>query len=189
MVRLLGISGSLRKESFNSHLLRAAAASMPAGAHLEIGSIRGIPLYDGDIEASGIPAAVGSLKDAIAGADGLVIATPEYNHSIPGVLKNALDWLSRSHEDVERVFVGKPVALMGATIGRSGTANAQKSLMPILQLLGTRPWNEAEFLVSGAHHVFGSDGQLVDQRVAAALSNFMLGFVSFTRQPILAETA
>lgn len=187
MLQLLGLSGSLRQDSYNSHLLRAAAASMPAGSHLDIGSIRGIPLYDGDLEAGGIPDAVRSLKDAIAAADGIVIATPEYNYSVPGVLKNALDWLSRPHEDLARVFAGKPVSVMGATMGRSGTANAQKSLLPTLRILGMRPWSETDLLVSGAHHVFDGDGALIDERVAAALSSFMRGFVSFTRQPILIE--
>src|SRR5437763_16531257 len=96
MVRIVGISGSLRQGSYNSALLRAALASMPAGAELVVGTIRGIPLYDGDVEASqGIPAAVVQLKDAIAAADGLLLATPEYNNSVPGVFKNAIDWLSR----------------------------------------------------------------------------------------------
>src|SRR5947208_8844484 len=122
MVRIVGISGSLRQGSYNSALLRAALASMPAGAELVVGTIRGIPLYDGDVEASeGIPAPVATLKDAIAAADGLVLATPEYNNSMPGVLKNAIDWLSRPASDIQRVFGGKPVALVGASPGGFGT--------------------------------------------------------------------
>jgi NAD(P)H-dependent FMN reductase len=112
---LVGFSGSLRKGSFNAALLRAAGAMMPAGSQLETMSIAAFPLYNGDDEAAhGIPAEVAALKEAIAAADGLLIATPEYNNSIPGVTKNALDWLTRPPDDIPRVFAGKPVAVMGA---------------------------------------------------------------------------
>ncbi|MCX8004040.1 MAG: NAD(P)H-dependent oxidoreductase, partial [Burkholderiaceae bacterium] len=111
MTTIVGISGSLRRESFNTALLQAIAAALPNGAVLRIESIRGIPLYDGDVEReAGIPAEVARLKDAIAAADALLIATPEYNNGIPGVLKNAIDWLSRPPADIARVFGGKPVA-------------------------------------------------------------------------------
>ena len=119
MTRLIGISGSLRRGSFNTALLRAGAELMPEGTELTVETIRGIPLYDGDQEAAeGIPEpVVVALKDAIAAADGLLLVTPEYNNSIPGVLKNAIDWLSRPPADIGRVFGGKPVALMGASPG------------------------------------------------------------------------
>src|SRR5215210_8412544 len=118
MTIIVGISGSTRRASFNSSLLRAAAASMPQGAELRIESIAAIPLYNGDDEAgSGIPAAVAKLKDAIAAADGLLLVTPEYNNSMPGVAKNAIDWCSRPPNDVPRVFAGKPVAIAGASPG------------------------------------------------------------------------
>jgi NAD(P)H-dependent FMN reductase len=111
MISLVGISGSTRRASFNSALLRAAAAAMPAGAQLRIESIAAIPLYNGDEEAAhGIPEPVARLKDAIAAADGLLLVTPEYNNSLPGVAKNAIDWLSRPPADIGRVFGGKPVA-------------------------------------------------------------------------------
>ena len=118
MTKLFGLSGSLRRGSLNAALLRAAAELMPQGATLTVGTIHGIPLYDADIEAAdGIPGPVTALKDAIAAADGLLLATPEYNNSIPGVLKNAIDWLSRPPADIKRVFAGRPVALIGASPG------------------------------------------------------------------------
>ena len=110
MTKLLGISGSLRRGSHNSALLRAATRLMPPEATLEVASIRGIPLYDYDVEVQGLPAAVTQLKEAIVGADGVLLVTPEYNNGIPGVFKNAIDWLSRPSSDVKRVFGGRPSA-------------------------------------------------------------------------------
>src|SRR4051812_8336068 len=106
MAHLVGIAGSLRKGSFNAALLRAAAQAMPASSELTIASIRDVPLYDGDVEAAGVPAGVQRLKEQIASADGLLLATPEYNNSMPGVLKNAIDWVSRPASDIPRVFTG-----------------------------------------------------------------------------------
>lgn len=126
MTRLVGISGSLRKGSFNAALLRAATALVPEGTTLEAHGIAGVPLYDGGVEAeSGIPEAVRVLKDAVASADGLLLVTPEYNNSIPGPFKNAIDWMSRPPKDMARVFGGKPVGLIGASPGRMGTISAQ----------------------------------------------------------------
>jgi len=126
MALLVGFAGSLRKDSFNRALIAAAAASMPAGSTLEVLSIDDVPLYNADVESTdGIPPAVVRIKDRIAAADGLVIATPEYNGGIPGIAKNVMDWASRPSEDIPRVFRGKPVALMGATPGGMGTAFSQ----------------------------------------------------------------
>jgi len=162
MTRLIGISGSLRKQSFNSSLLRAAAELLPDGAELRIESIAEIGLYNGDDEAAnGIPDPVAALKDAIAGADGLIISTPEYNNAIPGVLKNAVDWLSRPASDVPRVFGELPVAIMGASPGRFGTVLAQNAWLPILRALGTRHWSD-RLLVAGASKAFDQDGRLLD---------------------------
>src|SRR5215211_3945324 len=141
MTTIVGLSGSLRRSSFNSSLLRVAAELAPVDTRVEIASIRDIPLYDGDVEAeSGIPAPVGQLKDRIAGADGLLLVTPEYNNSIPGVFKNAIDWLTRPPADIARVFGGRPVAVMGATPGPGGTILAQAAWLPVLRTLGTLPW-------------------------------------------------
>ncbi len=118
MIKIIGITGSLRSGSFNTALLRVAAGLMPSGAMLETATLKGIPLYDGDIEANeGIPQAVIALQEQIAAADGLLLATPEYNNSMPGVFKNAIDWLSRPPSDIGRVFGGRPVAVMGASPG------------------------------------------------------------------------
>ena len=125
MTHLIGIAGSLRRHSYNRGLLRAAADVMPVGATLEIAPIDAIPLYNGDEEEHGVPAPVAALKQAIAAADGLLLVTPEYNNSIPGVFKNAIDWASRPPSDIPRVFRGKPVAVLGASPGGFGTVLAQ----------------------------------------------------------------
>ncbi len=180
MTRLIGIAGSLRMGSYNAALLRAAAGLVPPDAELEIASIAGIPLYDGDSEIGrGLPEAVARLKERIVAADGLVLASPEYNNSVPGVLKNAIDWLSRPSKDIARVFGGKPVALVGATPGGGGTRLAQVAWLPILRALGTRAWSGRQVYVAGASTLFGPDGQLVDEKTRILLSEFMAGFVRF----------
>ena len=149
MATIIGLCGSLRRASFNLMLLHAAVEAAPPGTSIDIESIREIPLYDGDVEAEqGIPPAVHRLKDRIAGADGLLIVTPEYNNSMPGVLKNAIDWLSRPASDIGRVFRGRPVALMGATPGSGATALSQAAWLPVLRTLGMRPWFEGRVLIS-----------------------------------------
>src|SRR5216683_7475771 len=138
-ITILGIAGSLRQGSYNAALLRAAAAAAPASCTVDIASIRGIPLYDGDVEAAtGVPDVVETLKDRVAAADGLLLVTPEYNNSIPGVFKNAIDWLSRPPVDILRVFGGKPVAIIGASPGGFGTILSQEAWLPVLRTLGTR---------------------------------------------------
>ncbi|MDB5684112.1 MAG: reductase [Sphingomonas bacterium] len=180
MTIIVGISGSLRKHSYNSGLLRAAQAMMPAGARLEIASIAGIPLYDGDSEAAdGIPASVTALKEAIAAADGLLIATPEYNNGVPGVLKNAIDWASRPPADLARVFGGKPVALIGASPGGFGTVLGQNAWLPVLRTLGTELWTGGRLLVSAASTLFDGEGNLTDEATRARLAAFMAGFVIY----------
>lgn len=180
MVTLIGISGSLRRGSFNASLLRAAAERLPAGAGLRIATIRGIPLYDADIEAGdGIPAPVVALKDAIADADGLLLSTPEYNNSVPGVMKNAVDWLSRPASDIQRVFGGKPVALMGASPGGFGTVMSQNAWLPVFRTLGAQLWSGGRLMVPRAQGVFDADGNLIDPKVGDALRGFLEGYVAF----------
>lgn len=182
MMQLIGLSGSLRSGSFNTALLRAAAALLPEGVALTVHTAHGIPLYDGDLEtADGIPPAVSGLKDAIAAADGLILSTPEYNNSVPGVAKNAIDWLTRPPADIQRVFNGKPVAVMGATPGGFGTILSQNAWLPILRYLGTRTWFEGRLLVSRAQAVFDDEGNLTDEKTREQLQQFLAGFVDFAR--------
>lgn len=163
----------------NAALLRAAAECMPNGAALKIGTIRGIPLYDADVEAEqGIPEPVTVLKEQIAAAHGLLLVTPEYNNSLPGVFKNAIDWLSRPSADIPRVFGGRKVAVMGASPGGFGTLLSQTAWLPVLKTLGTQPWFGRRLQVSRAGEVF-KDGELVDERVREQLRKFLHGFVSF----------
>jgi NAD(P)H-dependent FMN reductase len=180
MARIIGIAGSLRTGSYNAALLRAAKELAPAGVEVEIASIAGIPLYDGDLESErGIPEPVGQLKDRIAAADGLLLVTPEYNNSIPGVLKNAIDWLTRPAKDIPRVFGDKPVAIMGATPGMGGTRLAQTAWLPVLRTLGTRAWFGKQLYVAGAAQVFDPAGRLVDERTRTLLSELIAGFAAF----------
>jgi NAD(P)H-dependent FMN reductase len=184
MTTLLGISGSLRRGSFNTSLLRAAAGLVPPGTTLETVTLHGIPLYDGDLEAeSGLPEAVRALKDRIAAADGLLIATPEYNNSIPGVLKNAIDWLSRPAADIPRVFGNRHVAILGATPGPGGTLMSQTAWLPVLRALGTRAWFGPRMLVSGASKVFDAEGVLIDEKVRGQLQGYLKGFVEVIHPP------
>jgi chromate reductase len=183
MVKLIGFSGSLREGSYNSALLRLAAQVMPPDVEFRIDTIRGIPLYDGDQEAQqGIPPRVAELKDAIAAADGVLIATPEYNNSIPGVLKNAIDWLSRPPDDSARVFGGKKIALIGASPSGFGTILSQNAWLPVFRTLGVRPWYGARVMVARAHKVFDEDGNLLDPAVRQQLRQFLEGFVRYLRE-------
>jgi chromate reductase, NAD(P)H dehydrogenase (quinone) len=180
MASIIGLCGSLRHASFNLLLLRAAAEASPPGTSIEIESIREIPLYDGDLEAEhGVPPAVQRLKDRIASADGLLIVTPEYNNSIPGVLKNGIDWLSRPSTDIARVFRGRPVAIIGATPGQGGTALSQAAWLPVLRTLGMRPWFEGRVLISGAGKIFDNEGRVTDAATQDRIRTFVAGFAAF----------
>lgn len=177
MTKIIGIAGSLRKASFNTALLRAAVDLTPTGVEVEIASIAGIPLYDGDVERDqGIPEVVATLKDRIAAADGLLLVTPEYNNSVPGVFKNAIDWLSRPPKDIPRVFGDKPTVLIGATPGMGGTRLSQSAWLPILRTLGTRVWFGKQLYVASAGQAFDAEGRLVDEKIRKVLTDLMSGF-------------
>jgi chromate reductase len=182
MTKVLGISGSLRRASYNSALLRAAARLMPLDASLEIASLRGIPLYDGDVEAQGIPAIVSQLKEALIAADGVLLATPEYNNGIPGVFKNTIDWLSRPSSDIKRVFGGRSFAIMGASAGGFGTILSQAAWLPVLRTLGTQVWFGGRLLVSRSASVFDESGAIKDGAVEEQLKQFLAGYVAFLRR-------
>jgi chromate reductase len=183
MTKLLGLSGSLRRGSYNSALLRAATRLMPPDSTLEVGSIRGIPLYDGDVEAQGIPASVAQLKEAIVAADGVLLVTPEHNNSIPGVLKNTIDWLSRPASDIKRVFGGRPFAIIGASPGPFGTVLSQAAWLPVLRTLGTLAWFGGRIALSRAANVFDESGALKDPGVEEQLKAFLAGYVGFITRP------
>jgi NAD(P)H-dependent FMN reductase len=183
MLTLIGLSGSLRRDSYNSAVLRAAASMMPPDSLLRIESLAAIPLYNADDEsASGIPAAVTQLKEAIAAADGLLLVSPEYNNSIAGMAKNAFDWLSRPPGDTARVFGGKPVALAGASPGGFGTILAQAAWLPMFRNLGADLWPAGRLLVSHASNVIDASGNISDAATRDNLAKFLTGFVAYVRQ-------
>ncbi|RIA45548.1 NAD(P)H-dependent FMN reductase [Hephaestia caeni] len=183
MIRLLGISGSLRAGSFNTALLRNAAELLPQGVSLDIRTLHGIPLYDADAEAAhGPPEAVVDLKDAIASADGVIFATPEYNNGIPGVFKNAIDWASRPPGDIARVFGGRHIAILGASPGGFGTVLAQNHWLPVLRTLGATLWTGGRMLVPRASGVFDTTGAISDPAVRDQLQVFLAGYAAFLRQ-------
>lgn len=176
MKTVLGLSGSLRRGSYNAGLLRVAAAAMPDDAELVIGTIAGVPLYDADDEAAnGTPAAVETLRQQLQAADGLLLATPEYNNGIPGVFKNAIDWMASGKG--ARVFRGKPVALMGASAMTYGTILAQNAWLPVLRTLRTRPWLEDRLMLGRARELFDQDGNLTDAEAKERVEAFVKGFL------------
>jgi chromate reductase len=180
LIKIVAIAGSLRKGSYNGALLRAAIEVQPANVVVESGSIEGIPLYNGDDEdRTGIPAAVEKLKNQIIAADGVLLITPEYNNSIPGVLKNAIDWLTRPPADAPRVFNQRPFAITGASPGNFGTILAQSAWLPVLRTLGTRPWFGEKLYVSSASKVFDASGKLIDQAVRDRLNSFLTAYAAF----------
>ena len=164
----------MRRGSYNRALLRAATELTPPGLHIVIHELDGIPLYNGDIEAAGVPASVVQLRDAIRQADGLLIATPEYNHGVPGVLKNAIDWLSRPPGDTS--LNGKVAALMGASPGMTGTGRGQSQLRQAFVFTNTYALLQPEVLVARAHEKFDADGRLVHQATRDFLATFLQRF-------------
>lgn len=179
MIKIVGVSGSLRKGSINAALLRAAKDLAPPGVKFDIATIAGIPLYDADEEAAhGLPPAVVALKDAFASADGVLLATPEYNNGVPGVFKNAIDWASRPTDDIHRVFGGRPFAVIGASPGGFGTVLAQNDWLPVLRMLGARPWYEGRLMVPRAYQSFSESGELTDEALKERLGKYLADFAA-----------
>jgi chromate reductase, NAD(P)H dehydrogenase (quinone) len=180
MSTILGVSGSLRAGSYNTALLRAAAGVAGEGVVIEIVTLHGIPLYDADLEQrEGLPGAVTALKDRIVASDGVLIATPEYNNGLPGVAKNAIDWLSRPASDIRRVFGDRPFAVIGASPGGFGTILAQNAWLPVLRTLGVRYWSGGRLMLSRAGQAFDEQGGLHDEAMREQLRKFVAGFAAF----------
>ena len=193
MIHILAVSGSLRKASFNTGLMRAAEQVAPEGVSLTGMTLHGIPLYDGDEEAAhGLPDAVTAFKEAITKADALLLVTPEYNNGVPGVFKNGVDWASRGTNVFRgkpvaiigaspgtNVFRGKPVAIIGASPGGFGTILGQNHWLPVVRTLGMRPWFDGRLMVSRAGDQFDSDGNLTDESTRERLREFVAGFAAF----------
>lgn len=178
-MKILGLSGSLRKGSFNTAALRAAAEVLPEGVTLEIAEIGDLPLYDDDVRQAGYPASVQRLRDQLAGADAILFATPEYNYSIPGVLKNAIDWASRPPE---QPFNEKPVAIMGASGGILGTARAQYQLRQMLVFLNAHPINKPEVMIGQAQTKFDAQGKLADEPTREFIRALVASLVTWTKR-------
>jgi chromate reductase len=172
---VVGFAGSLRRGSYNRALLRAAAELSPPALNILIHELDGIPLYNGDVEAAGTPPSVLQLRDAIRRADGLLIATPEYNHGVPGVLKNAIDWLSRPPHN--SALNGKVAALIGASPGITGTARGQSQLRQAFVFTNTYALLQPEVLVGRAHEKFDAGGQLVHEGTRNLLGTFLRHFI------------
>jgi len=176
-IRILAFAGSLRKKSFNRGLVRAAVELASDGLQIDAATIDGIPLYDPDLEREeGIPEAVEALKKRVKSADGVLIATPEYNNGMPGVAKNAIDWLSRPPSELSEHFGAKPVGLIGATPGRGGTLSAQNTWLPVLRSLGATYFSQETLYVRGAGDLFDDDGNLTDESTRERLGRYLEAF-------------
>lgn len=174
-MKILGIAGSLRAKSFNRMLLEEARQLAPAAVELRVYTLADVPLYNADLDQDPWPAGVDSLKQEIQAADALLIATPEYNHGIPGVLKNALDWASRPAG--QSVLTGKPVGIVGASPSTIGTARAQGQLKQVLHGLVMPLFPYGEVLVAQAQHKFSEEGHLSDEPTRAFIERYLSEFV------------
>jgi len=174
---VVGFAGSLRRGSYNRALLRAAIEVAPPQLRIEVRELDAVPLYNADVEAAGVPPGVEELRAAVRQADALLIATPEYNHGVPGVLKNAIDWLSRPPRG--SALNGKVAAIMGASPGMTGTARSQSQLRQAFVFTNTYALLQPEVLVARAHEKFDADGRLVDQATRDFLGTFLQQFAEF----------
>ena len=189
MTKLLGISGSLRKASFNTSLLKAALQMAPDGVIFTEGTIEGIPLYNADVEREGVPEAVQVLKDRIAAVDGVILFTPEYNNSMPGVFKNAIDWASSSMTGAPNVFAGRAFAIAGTSPGSFGTILSQNAWLPVLRTLGADLWSGKRLMLPKAGSLFDKDGNLTDEDAAKRLRAFIEAFANHVAKTRAAKQA
>ena len=173
-VRVLGFAGSLRKASFNRALLRAAIELAPEGVAIESFDLISVPLYNGDVEPEGDPEGVTAFKRAIRNADAVIMVTPEYNHGVPGVMKNAVDWASRPPRDAP--LAGKPVGIIGASPGMTGSARGQSQLRQAFEFTNSYCMPQPEILVFRAHEKFDAEGKLTDERTAEFLKQYLIAF-------------
>ena len=178
-VRILGIAGSLRRQSYNRAALRAATQLAPDDATIDIFEIDGIPPFSEDDEQNP-PAKVVEMKRRIREADAVLFVTPEYNYSIPGVLKNAIDWASRPYGD--SAWSGKPVAIMGASVGNIGTARAQYHLRQVMVFLNMFPLNQPEVMIGNASERFDAEGNLTDGETREYVRRLLQSLVDWTRR-------
>ena len=178
-IRILGIAGSLRRQSYNRAALRAATQLVPEGATIDIFELDGLPGFNED-EEQNPPAKVTELKKRIREADAILIVTPEYNYSIPGVLKNAIDWASRPYGD--SAWNGKPAAIMGASIGAIGTARAQYHLRQMMVFLNMFPINQPEVMIGNASQRFDAEGNLTDEQTREFIRQLLHNLVEWTRR-------
>jgi len=183
-VHILGFAGSLRKQSYNKAILAAALEAIPDGASLEVFDLEGIPLFNQDLELEP-PDKVKEFKAKIRAADAILIATPEYNYSIPGVLKNAIDWASRPYGD--NAFDGKPVAVMGASVGTLGTARAQYDLRRSFVFLNMLPVNQPEVMVPSAQDKVDSEGRVTHENTRKKIRELLESLIAWTRRTKLGE--
>jgi chromate reductase len=184
---VLGIAGSLRRGSYNRGLIRAAVEVAPAGTTVIPYDLADLPLFNADVEAQGDPSSVAAFKRAVREADALLIATPEYNHCVPGVLKNAIDWASRPAR--ASVLTGKPVAIMGASTGGGGTARAQAHLRDGLSYTNGLVLPLPEVLVPFADSKFDAESTLTDPDTREALRDLLVSFAAWTRRMGAADEA
>jgi chromate reductase, NAD(P)H dehydrogenase (quinone) len=178
-VRILGIAGSLRKQSYNRAALRAALELLPADATLEIADIEGLPGFNQDHEQDP-PAKVAELKKQVRAADAILFVTPEYNYSIPGVLKNAIDWASRPYGD--SAWNDKPAAVMGASVGTMGTARAQYHLRQCFIFLNMHPVNQPEVMIANASERFDASGNLTHEPTREIIRKLLENLAHWTRR-------
>lgn len=178
-ITVLGICGSLRKASYNMAALRAAAELKPPGMTIVVADIAAIPLYNEDVRAQGFPSPVETLRRQIKEADALLFACPEYNYSMSGVLKNAIDWASRPPD---QPFAGKPAAIMGAGAGMAGTARAQGDLRRSCVFLDIHPINKPEVLIGQAQTKFDAEGRLLDEAAKGFIRDMLAALAAWTRQ-------